>query len=154
MNDLPGPLPQRIGDRERDQAAEFLRDHLAEGRLDQEEFDERLTTALTARTQADLDPLFVDLPSPKPGHLQPTPPPAAPVAVSPWLSADLVRRPFPPQPVRVRPAVGLAAASVLLWPLMIVLMILSNGHAMPILVLPFLLPWILGHGQRRGPYRR
>ncbi|MBO0812899.1 MAG: DUF1707 domain-containing protein [Microlunatus sp.] len=65
------PVPQRIGDAERDQAAEFLREHLAQGRLDPAEFDERLTAALQAKLQSDLDRLFTDLPSPtprSPGH--------------------------------------------------------------------------------------
>lgn len=38
------------------------------GRLTQEEFDERVTAALQARTAADLAPLFDDLPPPKPGQ--------------------------------------------------------------------------------------
>jgi hypothetical protein len=62
------PVPQRIGDAERDRAAEFLREHMSVGRLTQEEFDERVTAALQARTAADLDPLFSDLPAPKPGQ--------------------------------------------------------------------------------------
>jgi hypothetical protein len=56
----------RIGDAERDQAAEFLREHHAQGRLDVAEFDERITAALNAKTQADLDSLFFDLPAPSP----------------------------------------------------------------------------------------
>lgn len=59
--------PQRIGDAERDRAAEFLREHRAQGRLDQTEFDERLDAALSAKLQSDLDPLFGDLPAPTPG---------------------------------------------------------------------------------------
>ena len=61
------PVARRIGDVERDQAAELLRDHMAAGRLQHAEFDERLGQALTARTQADLDGLFRDLPGPRPG---------------------------------------------------------------------------------------
>jgi hypothetical protein len=38
------------------------------GRLTQDEFDERLSAALQARTAADLEPLFRDLPAPKPGQ--------------------------------------------------------------------------------------
>ena len=34
---------RRIGDAERDKAAEYLREHMAAGRLDAGEFDERLT---------------------------------------------------------------------------------------------------------------
>lgn len=61
-------VPQRIGDAERDRAVEYLREHMSVGRLTQEEFDERLTAALQAKTAADLEPLFFDLPPPKPGQ--------------------------------------------------------------------------------------
>jgi hypothetical protein len=61
-------VPQRIGDAERDRAADYLREHMSVGRLSQEEFDERVTAALQARTAADLEPLFNDLPAPKPGQ--------------------------------------------------------------------------------------
>lgn len=57
-----GPPPQRIGDAERDRAVSRLTEHLTAGRLDQLEFDDRMGRALAARTQADLDPLFTDLP--------------------------------------------------------------------------------------------
>lgn len=57
----------RIGDAERDRAVEALQTHMAEGRLDRDEFDERLNRALAARTAADLQPLFEDLPEPRPG---------------------------------------------------------------------------------------
>jgi hypothetical protein len=62
------PVPQRIGDAERDRAADYLREHMGVGRLSQDEFDERITAALQARTAADLEPLFSDLPAPKPGQ--------------------------------------------------------------------------------------
>ncbi|HEY5787077.1 MAG TPA: DUF1707 domain-containing protein [Microlunatus sp.] len=61
-------VPQRIGDAERDRAADYLREHMSVGRLNQDEFDERVTAALQARTAADLEPLFSDLPAPKPGQ--------------------------------------------------------------------------------------
>ena len=41
---------------------------MAEGRLTQAEFDERLSIALNAKTAADLEPLFRDLPGPNPGQ--------------------------------------------------------------------------------------
>ena len=62
----PGRLQPRIGDAERDRAVEYLQEHMAQGRLDGTEFDERLTRALQARTEADLQPLFDDLPEPRP----------------------------------------------------------------------------------------
>ena len=79
----------RIGDRDRDRAAECLREHLASGRLDPEEFDQRLEAALTARVHADLDVLFDDLPAPRPVVATPmTPPASSPApAITPQPSA-------------------------------------------------------------------
>ena len=56
----------RIGDAERIAAATALGDHFAAGRIDQDELDQRLSTAYAARTFADLEPLFADLPDPRP----------------------------------------------------------------------------------------
>lgn len=53
---------QRIGDAERDAAISVLREHTSAGRLTMDEFDERMTAALGARTQGDLTRLFTDLP--------------------------------------------------------------------------------------------
>lgn len=55
-------VPQRIGDAERDQAVQELQAHHAAGRLDLMEFEERMQSALQARTLQDLIPLFHDLP--------------------------------------------------------------------------------------------
>lgn len=60
------PTPQRLSDAERDEAVTMLREHFEEGRLDQSEFTERMEAALAARFAADLTPLFVDLPDPRP----------------------------------------------------------------------------------------
>lgn len=68
MTEQGQPRPQRIGDAERDRAAELLREHLAQGRLTAEEFDERVDAALRAKVASDLDPLFSDLPGPRPGQ--------------------------------------------------------------------------------------
>jgi hypothetical protein len=58
----------RIGDEERNKAVELLSDHLAEGRLTQTEFNDRLGLVLSARTAEDLEPVFLDLPGPNPGR--------------------------------------------------------------------------------------
>jgi hypothetical protein len=57
-----GTPAARIGDIERERAVAQLREHMAAGRLDSAEFEERMTAALQAKTQADLVPLFADLP--------------------------------------------------------------------------------------------
>lgn len=56
----------RASDRERDKAAEILRNAYAEGRLNTEEFGERSLTAYAARTWGELDDLTADLPVPPP----------------------------------------------------------------------------------------
>ena len=56
----------RIGDAERERAASELAEHYAVGRLDRDEHAERLDRIWAARTQADLDPVFADLPAHSP----------------------------------------------------------------------------------------
>jgi hypothetical protein len=52
----------RVGDSEREAAISLLATHFADGRLTQLEHEERMVLALNARTGADLDILFADLP--------------------------------------------------------------------------------------------
>lgn len=54
----------RISDADRDRAAARLAEHYAEGRITTDEHAERLDAIWTARTGADLTPIFEDLPSP------------------------------------------------------------------------------------------
>jgi uncharacterized membrane protein len=54
----------RVGDAERDAAANELREHFASGRLTQDELNERLDQTFAAKTRGDLSGLFTDLPSP------------------------------------------------------------------------------------------
>jgi hypothetical protein len=56
----------RASDEERDQAVGELREHFASGRLSQDTFLGRMNTAMEARHQADLPPLFADLPARRP----------------------------------------------------------------------------------------
>jgi hypothetical protein len=154
VTDQSGPLPQRIGDAERDRAAEYLRDHLAEGRLDQPEFDERLTQALTARTQADLDPLFADLPGPKPGDVVvPTDSFQAP----PWQanpSQNLAPRAAVPHPAVSATRRAWATVGALAWPAAIILCFATDWRYWWIMMIPFFFPWWLGQGQRHNRQRR
>jgi Flp pilus assembly protein TadB len=62
----------RVSDAERQEVADQLSRHYADGRLDQAEFDRRLEQAMNAKTRADLDGLLTDLPGGEPPE-----PPAA-----------------------------------------------------------------------------
>ena len=112
------PLP-RIGDAERDRAVDALQVHMAEGRLDREEFDERLDRALGARTAADLQPLFADLPEPRPetglgASSAYVPPPWAQAAPATAAVPAVVPEPALPA-TRPRP-LGATLAVTLIWP--------------------------------------
>ncbi len=57
------PAPDlRVGDAERDAAAERLRESYAQGRLTLDEFNERLSAAMAATTERELSQLTRDLP--------------------------------------------------------------------------------------------
>jgi Domain of unknown function (DUF1707) len=56
----------RVSDADREQVAERLREHFAAGRLTSEELDERVATALNAKTVGDLRAVMADLPEPTP----------------------------------------------------------------------------------------
>lgn len=63
---MSSPDPRlRIADSDRERAMADLAGHYADGRLDHEEYDERLDAIWTARTRADLAVLFSDLPRPQ-----------------------------------------------------------------------------------------
>jgi hypothetical protein len=52
----------RISNADRTAVADRLSKHYGDGRLDEEEFNERLDRAMKAKTQGDLQGLFADLP--------------------------------------------------------------------------------------------
>jgi Domain of unknown function (DUF1707) len=72
----------RVSDAERNAVADKLSRHFSEGRLDQAEFKERLDTAMSAKTQGDLNGLFDDLP---PLASEPPPPPSRRSRLVPFL---------------------------------------------------------------------
>ncbi|WP_046470656.1 DUF1707 SHOCT-like domain-containing protein [Allosalinactinospora lopnorensis] len=82
----------RVSDADRERVAKLLREHFAQGRLDDDEFNTRLESAYKARTRGELVPLFRDLPEMDLGSLPaeaPRPPAAGnrmdPALVIPWL---------------------------------------------------------------------
>ena len=63
----PGLRPDmRLSDADREDAIARLSEHYAAGRLDKDEFDERSDAVWTAKTGADLAPVFADLQSYRP----------------------------------------------------------------------------------------
>ena len=89
---MNAPDPRmRIADSDRERAMADLAMHYADGRLEHEEYDERLDAIWTARTRADLAVLFNDLP-----HPQAAPPPRT-IARSSGRPGS--RRKFPLLPV-------------------------------------------------------
>jgi Domain of unknown function (DUF1707) len=59
---VPGDPRLRASDADRERTVQLLREHHAEGRLDMEEFHERLNAAYEAKTIGDLDEILADLP--------------------------------------------------------------------------------------------
>ncbi len=106
----------RVSDAERQEVADRLAEHFADGRLDQAEFDDRVGRAMGAKTRADLGGLFSDLPETGAPAVPEHPRPAAP---SPGSAAWSCSSSSP----RCRPALWWTAVPVL-W-----LAFLVVGHA-------------------------
>jgi hypothetical protein len=70
----PGRL--RASDTDRDRVAGILNTAFVEGRLSRDEYDDRLQSALSARTYGDLDLVVADLPVMQPDVVPPAPVPA------------------------------------------------------------------------------
>ncbi|HEY1617642.1 MAG TPA: DUF1707 domain-containing protein [Streptosporangiaceae bacterium] len=73
----PARPAMRVSDAERDTVAQVLQAAFAEGRLDDDEFDDRMRAALTARTTTDLEQVTTDLPA---GPARPSTPATSVVA--------------------------------------------------------------------------
>src|ERR1700753_860317 len=71
----------RVSDADRNAVAELLGQHYADGRLDQPEFDDRISRTMAAQTRGDLSGLFDDLPEAGPAGAGPAGPggPGGPV---------------------------------------------------------------------------
>jgi hypothetical protein len=101
----------RLSDAERETAAQALGEHYAQGRLDADEHLERHEQIWSARTRAEIPPLFSDLPGGSPLHR------AAAQAAAPTRPPYAARPPFPAPHrggLRWPPMALLAVALVLL----------------------------------------
>jgi hypothetical protein len=118
----------RVSNDEREAVVAILRSEHIAGRLDSDEFDERLGHCLAAKTYAQLDELIADLPV-----------------------AESARAHSPGRAWRRRPWI------LAFLPLIVLAIVLSNGHA-GWLVVPFVFvfivrPVVWGHGWRAAPWR-
>jgi DUF1707 SHOCT-like domain len=80
----------RASDRDRERVVGILKEHYAQGRLDQAELDERMHAALTAKRLGELQALTRDLPADRP---DPPPPPEAqfdPESMLKWLGITAI----------------------------------------------------------------
>lgn len=110
----------RVGDGERDAAAQSLGEHYAAGRLERDEYDQRLDVVLAARTRGELARVFRDLPA------RPVAPPVPPPA-----TRRSARRRLPVLPVLLV-LIGLAVLLDSAWPVLIGLgLLLLARSAMP-----------------------
>lgn len=66
MTNMPTRVQLRAADADRDAIVERLATAMSEGRLQLDEYQERLEQAHAAKTYADLDRLIADLPEPEP----------------------------------------------------------------------------------------
>jgi hypothetical protein len=142
LGNMGEPEGTRIGDAERDKAAEYLREHMAAGRLDATEFDERLGRALSAKFASELDDLFTDLPEPRPNTTPQAP--VEPFKAPPWQSEPASsdqqlaeHRPGAVPASNYNKAVALIAA--LAWPAAIVLCFATGWRFWWIMIIPIFL---------------
>ncbi|GGT40631.1 hypothetical protein GCM10010207_45840 [Streptomyces atratus] len=84
LRGMTSELPEmRASDAERERVAETLREAVAEGRLEMEEFEQRLEATYRARTHGELEPIVRDLPAPGTA--------VAPVGAAPVPTGSAVR---------------------------------------------------------------
>jgi hypothetical protein len=140
----------RASDEDRDRTVERLHRAATEGRIAAEELEQRVSTALKARTYGELEKTVEDLPSRRSGHGGRSP---ARRTAGGWAVSAVRANPLLllfAIPVLAVTAAMLVAATVVWAVLMVVIMALGGRHGPP---RP---PWIYARRQgyrqsRRGP---
>ena len=153
----PPPEP-RIGDADRDRAVSFLQEHLAQGRIDAAEFDERMGQALRARTASELAVLFRDLPEPRPADAAPMLFQAPPWSSRPGPASRLAPASPPEPPVAAQNHPALNIITAVIWPVTILtIFILGWGDFWWLVFVPIIVTSALGKswmGRRDHHHRR
>jgi hypothetical protein len=122
----------RVSDAERSAVANALCRHFGDGRLDEEEFNQRQARVAAAKTQADLASVLIDLPP-----LAPLPPMA---------------RPHQPHPVRSRALIGALIVIAVVWSVSSAVQHLVHPHipwALIGLIAVGFVAWRRGNGRHR-----
>jgi Domain of unknown function (DUF1707) len=130
MGELQGAGGYRVGDADRNRTADLLKEAHAAGYLTLEEVDERLGTALAARTRGELDRLVADLPPEWRAGQEPGRPPA---------TQPRQRHTFPPEAAWLVPLLVVVAG-------LLTLAVLTRG----LYFFPWPLLWIFFIFGRRG----
>jgi Domain of unknown function (DUF1707) len=151
----------RIGDADRDKAVGFLQEHMAQGRIDASEFDDRMSRALKAKTASELAALFEDLPEPRPASDTTAyqPPPWQQAAqrtfeIPPWqrtpaASPEIAHRAHPAVPERRKADTVLAVAAAASWPAVILFCFATSWSYWWLIFIPIFISSIAGSLKQR-----
>ena len=145
-----GPVEPRIGDADRDQAVALLQEHMAKGRIDASEFDDRMSRALKAKTASELSVLFDDLPEPRPHSASDAtpyqPPPWQQGAqrsfeIPPWqrtpaASPEIAHHVHPAAPQRSKADTALAVLAAASWPAVILFLFATSWNYWWLIFIP------------------
>jgi hypothetical protein len=159
------PLEPRIGDADRDQAVAFLQEHMAQGRIDASEFDDRMSRALKAKTASELAVLFDDLPEPRPPRTTVTyqAPPwqqeQRSFEIPPWrrtpaTSPEVAHHapPAVPEPSKVDTVMAIAAAAS--WPAVILFCFATSWNYWWLIFIPIFISWLASNLRQQRQGRR
>lgn len=127
----------RLSDEERQDALDVLSEHVRTGRLDVDEYGTRSAKVTAAKRVSDLEPLFDDLPSPRPSALLAISRPNANTVPAPSAAGDSALMRF-----ALRFAVPIAVVVA------IAVFVLSRGRLILVFALPLAILLITGWRRR------
>jgi DUF1707 SHOCT-like domain len=162
------PVEPRIGDADRDRAVAFLQEHMAQGRIDASEFDDRMSRALKAKTASELAVLFDDLPEPRPPSANSRPTFQAPpwqqaarqtFEIPPWLrtpaaSPEIAHRAPLAIPERSKADTVLAVVAAASWPAVILFCFATSWSYWWLIFIPIFISSIAGNLRQQRQGRR
>ena len=161
------PVEPRIGDADRDQAVAFLQEHMAQGRIDASEFDDRMSRALNAKTGSELAVLFDDLPDPRPTSNNSQPTYQAPpwqreqraFEIPPWqrtpaTSPEIAHHAHPAIPERNKADTVLAVLAAASWPAVILFCFATSWSYWWLIFIPIFISSIAGNLRQQRQGRR